>query len=207
MNFHSDDYILTILISSYIIYRERFLWKKFGKIYLGYEGYQASNLGRIRTYNKITYNKKHGYRHWKNRILKYKSKDDKTGYRVSLWKNGKHKDFLVARLVATTFLDNFINTKMTINHKDGNRMNNNIENLEWCTRAENIRYGFEHNQYPQIQTILINSKTNEKFIFKSMSSASRFLHRNNGYIYNCFKKGRKITSKDNTLYYLKIKKP
>lgn len=96
---------------------------------------------------------------------------------------------------------------MTVNHKDGNRMNNNIENLEWCTRAENIRYGFEHNQYPQIQTTLINSKTNERLIFKSMSSASRFLDRNDGYISNCLKKRIKITSKDNTLYYLKIKKP
>lgn len=96
---------------------------------------------------------------------------------------------------------------MTVNHKDGNRMNNNIENLGWCTREENIRYGFEHNQYPQFQTTLINSKTNENLIFKSMSSASRFLGRNSGYICTCLKKRRNITSKDNTLYYIKIKKP
>ena len=71
-----------------------------------YKGYQASNLGRIRTYNKITYTKLHGERHWKNRILKFKptAKNNRIkqggGYRVSLWKNGKCKDFLVARIIA-----------------------------------------------------------------------------------------------------------
>lgn len=90
-----------------------------------YPGYQASNLGRIRTYNKVTYTKMHGERHWKDRILKFKpytttnqrSKQG-MGYRVSLWKNGKEKTLLVARLVATTFLENLIDTKMTVNHKN-----------------------------------------------------------------------------------------
>ena len=69
------------------------------------------------------------------------------GYRVDLWKDGKPKTFLVARLVATTFLEDLIDTDMTVNHKDGNRLNNNIENLEWLSRADNIRYGFQNGQY------------------------------------------------------------
>ena len=68
-----------------------------------YKGYQVSNLGNVRTYNKITYTKKHGLRHWKNRILKYKGETYETGYRVDLWKNGKPHSYLVARLVAFTF--------------------------------------------------------------------------------------------------------
>ena len=75
----------------------------------GYSGYQVSNLGRVRTHNKTTYTEKHGERHWKNRILKFKpdynsryKEKQGTGYRVTLWKNGKGKDYLVARLVATT---------------------------------------------------------------------------------------------------------
>lgn len=120
-----------------------------------YKGYQASNLGRIRTYNKVTYTKKHGIRHWKDRILKFKpslpTKRTKKGigYRITLWRDGKPKDFLVARLIATTFLENLIDTKMTVNHKNGNRLDNRVENLEWLSREDNIRYGFEHNQYPQ----------------------------------------------------------
>lgn len=127
------------------------IWKDIPR----YNGYQASNLGKIRTHNKVTYTKKHGERHWKERILKFKpsnpTKKTKqgTGYRVTLWKNGKPKDFLVARLIATTFLEDLIETKMTVNHKNGDRLDNRVENLEWMTRADNIRYGFEYNQYPQ----------------------------------------------------------
>lgn len=168
-----------------------------------YEGYQASNLGRIRTYNKITYTKKHGCRHWKNRILKYKSqKDYKTGYRITLWKEGKPKDLLVARLVATTFLENLINTEMTVNHKDGNRLNNNINNLEWITRAENIKYGFENGQYKQTKTILYNDK--EKKEFRSLSLACEFLGRNHGYITNCVKRNKKAKSIKGIEYSIEI---
>ena len=63
-----------------------------------YNGYQVSNLGRIRTHNKITFTKKHGLRHWKDRILSFKpftNSNQKSkqgmGYRVDLWKDGKPK--------------------------------------------------------------------------------------------------------------------
>jgi hypothetical protein len=123
-----------------------------------YNGYQASNTGKIRTHNKVTYTKRHGERHWKDRILKFKPSNPTrkskqgVGYRVTLWKDGKPKDFLVARLIATTFLENLIETKMTVNHKDGNRLNNNVENLEWLSLGDNIRYGFQYNQYPYKKT-------------------------------------------------------
>lgn len=44
--------------------------------------------------------------------------------RVELWNNGKHKTFLLHRLVADAFLEKNINSEMTVNHKDGNRQNN-----------------------------------------------------------------------------------
>ena len=163
-----------------------------------YEGYQASNLGRIRTYNKRTYTKLHGERHWKNRILKFKPTIKNAhskqggGYRVSLWKDGKCKDFLVARIIATTFLENLIDTKMTVNHKNGNRLDNRVENLEWLTLSENIKYGFENNQYQQINIKLKNKNTNKISEFKSLSSAGSFLGRNSGYISDCIKYNRKI---------------
>lgn len=175
----------------------------------GYEGYQASNLGRIRTHNKITYTKRHGYRYWKDRILKFKPSipTKKTsqgiGYRVTLWKDGKGKDFLVARLIATSFLENFINTDMTVNHKDGNRLNNCIDNLEWLSRKDNIIYGFENGQYKQIKTTLINEK-NKKIIFRSLSQADIFLKRNHGYCRSKFKKDGIVYSKDGTKYTMQI---
>ena len=70
------------------------------------------------------------------------------GYRVDLWKNGKPKSLLVARLVATTFLEDLIDTNLTVNHKNGNRLDNRVENLEWLSRGDNIRYGYQNGQYP-----------------------------------------------------------
>lgn len=178
------------------------IWKDIPR----YKGYQASNLGRIRTHNKITFTKMHGERHWRDRILKFKpdynSKNNGkqgTGYRVSLWKNGKSKDFLVARLIATTFLEDLINTEMTVNHKDGNRLNNNINNLEWLSRKDNIKYGFENGQFKQHKTILYND--NEKIEFRSKALASKFLLRNAGYISMCVKHNRIAISKKNNKKY------
>ena len=124
------------------------------------------------------------------------------GYRVDLWKNGKPKTFLVARLVATTFLENLIDTKMTVNHKDGNRLNNNVENLEWLSRAENIIYGFENGQYKQTPTILYNEE--ERKEFRSMSEASRFLGKTHTYIAYCIKNNKKAISKDRIEYNIEI---
>lgn len=56
--------------------------------------------------------------------------------------------WLVHRLVAYLWIDN-PNEYETVNHKDGNKGNNSIENLEWCTRAENIKDGFENGLYDQ----------------------------------------------------------
>ena len=154
-----------------------------------YNGYQVSNLGRVRTYNKITY--KQGIkRKWKNRILKYKGKTYNTGYRVDLWKDGKSKTFLVARLVAFTFYNEDINNhKLTVDHIDGNRFNNNIDNLELVSLAENIKRGFETGLYScQKRIKIINKKTKEKNIFNSLSKGSQYINYNKGYLSEKIKK-------------------
>lgn len=149
-----------------------------------YEGYQVSNLGRIRTYNKITYTKKHGERHWKDKILKYKGKTYIPGYRVDLWKNGKPNTLLVARLVAFTFYNEDINNhKLTVDHLDGNRFNNNINNLELVSLKENIKRGFEKGLYKNQKKVkIIDKKDNKEIIFKSMTKASIYIKQNKGYI-------------------------
>lgn len=158
------------------------LWKQIP----GYENiYEASNFGRIRTAkNKITHSIRHGERHWKQRVLKYKKCADfrKTGYRVTLWKDKKPKDYLVARLVCSAWYGNYLNTEMTVNHKDGNRLNNNINNLEWLTLGDNIRHGFNTGLYSTQKNITLFNEKGEIFKFRSLSMASKFLKRNNGYL-------------------------
>jgi hypothetical protein len=175
----------------------------------GYEGiYEASNLGRIRTAEgKTTYSVRHGERHWKQRILKPKSCSDfrKTGYRVTLWKDKKCKDFLVARLVCTTWHENLIDTGMTVNHKDGDRLNNKIENLEWLSISDNIKHGYENCLYHnQDITILKSEKTGEEYTFRNQVLANKFLGKNHGYINNLKRKGKtKAIGKDGEVFSYK----
>ena len=153
----------------------------------GYEGYyQASNKGKIKSllFQNNILNKKYS----REKILKQK-KDKYNSYRVELWKDGKSKTWLVHRLVGITFLG-IPKENMTINHKDGNRLNNNVENLEWCTLKENINHGFRTGLYTfQIKTRVKNKKDNTVNEFISMAEASRYIGRNSGYISDKTNKG------------------
>ena len=100
-----------------------------------FEGlYQVSNLGNVRRIKFIN-----------NKIEKEKItmlKPNKNIYlQVMLCKNGKTKRKNVHRLVAETFIDN-PNNYDCVNHKDENKHNNSINNLEWCTRIYNMNYGY-----------------------------------------------------------------
>lgn len=155
-----------------------------------YEGiYQASNKGRIRTCkDKTTSNKLYKERHWKQRIIKPKGQIYATGYRVSLWKNGKPKDWLVARLIAITFLGK---SDLTVNHIDGNRFNNKVENLEWISLADNIRHAFKTGLMTNQKKIMITKKeTNETKIFISLAEGNRYLKKNHSYLCSCLKRNK-----------------
>lgn len=153
-----------------------------------YEGlYQASTFGRIRTVEgRATYSRRSGERHWKSRIMKGRGDNCHTGKRVSLWKDGKPKDFLVARLVAMTFLGE-PPEKFTVNHKDGNRMNNHIENLEWLSLADNIRHGFENCLYSTQKQVSV-TRNGKTYRFRAMAQLDVFLKRCNGYTSGRIKK-------------------
>lgn len=93
----------------------------------GYEGlYYISNLGRVKS--EITH-----------KILKPRNSTHDYD-RVRLYKNHKPKEFFVHKLVAQAFIPN-PNNYPQVNHKDENKVNNCVDNLEWCTHKYNMNYG------------------------------------------------------------------
>ena len=99
----------------------------------GYEGkYQVSNLGRVKSL-------KDSHGNYREKILS--NTPTKDGYlTVGLYKKGKSKPYKVHRLVAEAFIEN-TNNHPIINHKDENKQNNRVDNLEWCTYQYNNTYG------------------------------------------------------------------
>lgn len=133
--------------------------------------YEVSNLGRIRTIAT-----------GRIRSLTVSNR----GYLTVLFKRrGNGKRFYVHRLVANAFIPN-PNNKRTVNHIDGNKQNNNVDNLEWATYEENISHSWktglrsltkeQREAVSRIRSkpvLRIDPRTNEVCEFKSATEAAR----------------------------------
>ncbi len=107
----------------------------------GYEGlYQASNKILVKSLERKIKKKNGFYKTIKERILKMPTNG--SGYPiVSLSKDGLATEFHVHRILAETFIDN-PNGYSQINHINGNKADNRLENLEWCTPKDNILHAY-----------------------------------------------------------------
>ena len=144
----------------------------------GYNGiYEISSFGNVISNN-----------FGKRKILKQSTMT--SGYKmVVLKKDGKQKSFSIHRLMAIAFLPNDNNLPQ-VNHKDGNKLNNDLSNLEWCTQSQNIqhmydsglktykplhykgKFGKEHNRSKSVKCVETG------VIYGSMSEAGRVLNIN-----------------------------
>lgn len=128
----------------------------------GYEGlYQVSDKGRVRSLDrKITYPSGHNY-FFKGTYLSFVKR---SGYRyATLNKNNKRKNFAVHRLVCQEFIRDF-NDKEVTNHKDFNRSNNELSNLEIVTQKQNVQHAkhlFKGKRYKNNNCM---TNTGEKYI-------------------------------------------
>lgn len=106
------------------------IWKTIPK----HENYEISNLGNLRSKERIYINSKGKKLHFKRKLLK--CSDNGLGYKKILFKDGSNECEYIHRLVAKVFIPNPHN-KPCVNHIDNNPSNNAVNNLEWCTKQEN----------------------------------------------------------------------
>ena len=165
--------------------------KEIWKDIKNYEGqYQVSSFGKVKSLNY----KRSG----KEKILS--AGRSNTGYlTVVLCNNKNRKTFYIHKLVAEAFINN-IKNKSEVNHIDGNKENNCVNNLEFCTTKENIQHAWKKGLCEKLRNNLklhpnapkrkvIQYSLNGKFIKKweSLSEAERELNINRGSICFCCK--------------------
>lgn len=183
---------------------------------VGYEGlYQVSNYGRVKSLERVIYsgnkyNKGKNPRVQKEKILKLQY--DKDNYlRIGLYINNKKPYLFVHRLVALVFLNkksfksmpyenrDLINlNNLKINHKNENKADNIVDNLEWCTTAYNNCYGKRiKNAILKVKKPIKQYDINNNFIkdWDSPTTASKELNICKSSIINCCnKKAHSITA-------------
>lgn len=119
---------------------EQEIWKQIEN----FENYEVSTYGRVR-------------KNYKNKKVKYLKPMKTNGYLcVELWKNRKRKRIKIHRLVAIAFISNPDNLPQ-VNHKDLNKENNNVENLEWISNRDNcLHYHKNKNKKNKLHNIADN---------------------------------------------------
>lgn len=138
----------------------------------GFPNYMISDEGRLYAKTHSTVFKDGRKREFQGKIIKICK--TKNGYGIArLSNNGVKSGKYIHRLVATHFLENPLDKK-EINHKDGDKSNNRLTNLEWCTSKENKKHGWENDLYKPHNNMKGVNHGNHKLTEKEVLSIRKF---------------------------------
>lgn len=137
----------------------------------GYEGfYQVSNMGRVRSIER----RLNDGRIYGGRILE--QKQVRNGYmQVHVSKDNKGKYLSVHRLVARAFVPGFVEGA-DVNHKDEDKTNNRVDNLEWCSHSYNSQYGHRNDtmvEQRSLEVVMMSEDGSTIREFPSLREAAR----------------------------------
>lgn len=132
---------------------------------------------------------------------------DNLGYKqVILYDdNSKRKYFRVHRLVGMFFLFEDNTKDKILNHIDGNKLNNNVVNLEWTTNSQNTKHAYDNNLYKSrtmCKIKVIHKISGEELVFKSIRDCAQQLSLNRKTITSILKGEKKTNNYDYEFYYI-----
>lgn len=162
----------------------------------GYETlYEVSNCGRVKRLNYTAfcnggnqYSKFSCKKKLKEKFLCFG--DNGHGYQfIILYKNKISKNFYVHRLVAEAFIPN-PNNLPEVNHKDGNKQNNCVSNLEWCTNGENQKHAYKTGLHKTIKIAQYDLNGNFIKNWNSIAEAQKQFNPDTHNIHKCIRDGR-----------------
>jgi len=142
---------------------EEEIWKDV----VGFEGsYQVSNFGNVRSLDRLN------SRGQRIKGVTLRPQDNTKGYKyVTLFKGSRtdKENMYIHRLVASAFLEG---NEETVNHKDGNKSNNHVDNLEWATRSENTQHAYDNGLMKRAIRVKVMHECGEKKVFNNSADAS-----------------------------------
>lgn len=132
----------------------------------GYEGrYQISSCGRVKSLSRKMWNGKVWWQSEEKVLTNFKKSKGNDYVYVNLKKNNKGKKFYIHRLMARAFIDNPLNKKQ-VNHINGIKYDNRLDNLEWVTHQENVDHMWDKKLTTNYGETATNSKLSNKEVIR-----------------------------------------
>lgn len=171
--------------------------KEIWKDIKGYENiYQVSNFGRVKTLRRLICSPTGNY-YSKEKIMTTIPNDGIGYVRIHLYKNSRGTPKRIHRLVAEAFIPNPENKK-DVNHKNGIKCDNRVENLEWATRSENELHAIRFLGKKPFSKKVLCVETGQSF--ESIKKAAEFFNTTTHCISRVLTKKRKTHKKKHWIY-------